>query len=105
MKESAKVNKEDVGCATNEDNFAIQISGLTKKFGNLTAVDGVNLSIKKGEMLSLLGPNGAGKTTTIKMLCCLLEPTAGTATVMGYDMQKSRWRLKRLLVYHLKKLR
>jgi len=97
MKESAKVNKEDVGCATNEDNFAIQISGLTKKFGNLTAVDGVNLSIKKGEMLSLLGPNGAGKTTTIKMLCCLLEPTAGTATVMGYDVQKEPLAVKEII--------
>ncbi|HOP95710.1 MAG: ATP-binding cassette domain-containing protein [Dictyoglomaceae bacterium] len=89
MKESTKANKED--------NFAIQTSGLTKKFGNLTAVDGVNLNIKKGEMFSLLGPNGAGKTTIIKMLCCLLKPTAGTATVMGHDVQKESLEVKEII--------
>jgi ABC-2 type transport system ATP-binding protein len=60
---------------------------LTKKFGELTAVDGLDLKIKEGEIFALLGPNGAGKTTTISMLCGLLEPTNGTATVNRFDVR------------------
>jgi len=97
MKESTKVNKGNMSCPTNENDFAIQTFAITKKFGNLTAVDGVDLSIKSGEMFSLLGPNGAGKTTTIKMLCCLLKPTAGTATVMGHDIQKEPLAIKEII--------
>jgi ABC-2 type transport system ATP-binding protein len=97
MKESTKVNKEDMSYATNENNFAIQTFDITKKFGDLTAVDGVDLSIKRGEMFSLLGPNGAGKTTIIKMLCCLLKPTAGSATVMGLDVQKESLAVKEII--------
>jgi len=59
---------------------------LTKKFGNKTAVNLLNLTIKKGELFSILGHNGAGKTTIIKMLCCLLKPTSGTALVLGHDI-------------------
>lgn len=67
---------------------AIEATGLRRSFGDLTAVEGIDLSIEEGELFSLLGTNGAGKTTTIKMLCCLLEPTAGTATVMGHDITR-----------------
>jgi len=88
--ESAKISNE-------KNNFAIQTFGITKKFGNLTAVDGVDLSIRKGELFALLGPNGAGKTTTIKMLCCLLKPTAGSATVMGHDVQKETLAVKKAI--------
>jgi len=66
--------------------FAIRTSSLSRSFGKFVAVDGVDLSVEHGELFSLLGPNGAGKTTTIKMLCCLLRPTGGTATIMGYDI-------------------
>ncbi len=62
---------------------AIQINGLTKVFKKRTAVDGLNLSIEKGEFFALLGQNGAGKTTTIRMLCCLLAPTSGDAVLLG----------------------
>ncbi|MFA5859278.1 MAG: ABC transporter ATP-binding protein [Elusimicrobiota bacterium] len=62
---------------------AIQTIDLTKKFKGRTAVDTLNLTIKKGELFALLGLNGAGKTTTIKMLCCLLSPTSGTAVLLG----------------------
>jgi len=54
----------------------------------VTAVDGVNLSVERGEMFGLLGPNGAGKTTLIKLLCTLVVPTAGTARVNGYDLRQ-----------------
>ncbi len=62
---------------------AIQTTGLTKQYKNLTAVDNLNLEIRQGELFSLLGVNGAGKTTTIKMLSCLTKPTAGDAKVGG----------------------
>jgi ABC-2 type transport system ATP-binding protein len=69
------------------NNLAIEVSGISRKFGDFTAVDRVDLDIKKGELFSLLGPNGAGKTTTIRMLCCLLRPSGGTATIMGHDIR------------------
>ncbi|HSB47397.1 MAG TPA: ATP-binding cassette domain-containing protein [Candidatus Bilamarchaeum sp.] len=64
----------------------ISIRNLTKKFGTLTAVDGISLEIKEGEIFGLLGPNGAGKTTTISMLVTMRKPTAGSATVNGFDV-------------------
>ncbi|GAI39899.1 unnamed protein product [marine sediment metagenome] len=70
------------------DNLAIQTFNLTKIFNGLVAVDGIELNIKRGELFALLGPNGAGKTTAINMLCCLLKPTSGTATIMGYDINQ-----------------
>ena len=65
---------------------AIETMDLTKKFGNLTAVDNVNVQVEEGEIFGLLGPNGAGKSTTISMLCTILKPTFGTAKVNGYDI-------------------
>ena len=62
---------------------AIEIKGLTKRYGDLLAVDNLSLTIEEGELLSLLGVNGAGKTTTIKMLSCLTAPTAGDACLNG----------------------
>ncbi|MBR4852915.1 MAG: ATP-binding cassette domain-containing protein, partial [Clostridia bacterium] len=56
---------------------AIEIKGLTKRYKDVTAVDGLTLSVREGELFSLLGVNGAGKTTTIKMLSCLTQPTEG----------------------------
>jgi len=74
---------------------AVQTFKLTKKFNGLVAVNGVDLEINKGELFSLLGPNGAGKTTTIRMLCCLLKPTKGTASVLGYDVVKAPFAVKK----------
>ncbi len=65
----------------------IELEGLTKQFGTLTAVDGVTLAVRPGEVLALLGPNGAGKTTTVRMLAAILKPTAGTARVAGFDVR------------------
>jgi ABC-2 type transport system ATP-binding protein len=82
---------------TNGNRFAIQTFSLCRKFGDLVAVDGIDLSINKGELFSLLGPNGAGKTTAIKMLCCLLRPSSGTATVMGRDIHEDPMAVKQII--------
>lgn len=66
---------------------SITTKTLTKVFGHFTAVDSLNLNVRGGELFGLLGPNGAGKTTTVRMLCTLIEPTSGTATVAGYDIK------------------
>ena len=66
----------------------LETAALTRRFGNLTAVDGLNLTVAEGDIFGLLGPNGAGKTTVIKMLTTLLPPTAGTATVAGFDIRR-----------------
>ena len=76
---------------------AVQTFKLTKEFDGLVAVSGVDLEIRKGELFSLLGPNGAGKTTTIRMLCCLLKPTRGTASILGYDVVKTPFAVKKLI--------
>ncbi|TFG99291.1 ABC transporter ATP-binding protein [Candidatus Thorarchaeota archaeon] len=67
----------------------VVISGLTKKFDDLIAVDHIELNVPKGSIYGLLGPNGAGKSTTIRLLCTLLKPDDGTATVSGFDVIKS----------------
>lgn len=68
---------------------AIETHNLTQKFGDLVAVNHVNLQIEKGELFGLLGPNGAGKTTFIHMLCTILPPTEGTAKVAGFDIHQN----------------
>jgi ABC-2 type transport system ATP-binding protein len=67
---------------------AITVTGLTKKFGNLTAVNNVSFTVPEGEIFGYLGPNGAGKTTTIRILTGITAPTAGTATILGHDIQR-----------------
>jgi ABC-2 type transport system ATP-binding protein len=64
----------------------VDVEGLTKKFGDTTAVDGLTFHIDRGEIFGLLGPNGAGKTTTIRMLCCLISRTSGEARIAGYSI-------------------
>ena len=75
----------------------IVIKGLVKKFGDITAVNNLNLEIHQGEMFGFLGPNGAGKTTTISMLCGLLKPTAGSAKIAGFDIGKELQKVKELI--------
>lgn len=76
---------------------AIQAVGLTKKYKGVTAVDGLDLSIRSGELFSLLGVNGAGKTTTIKMLSCLTQPTSGDALLGGMSIKKDPAAVKRII--------
>ncbi|MGV9477910.1 ATP-binding cassette domain-containing protein [Gordonia aichiensis] len=72
--------------STPETQNAIEARDLRKSFGEMTAVESVSFSVKKGSILALLGPNGAGKTTTVNMLCTLLRPDGGTASVAGHDV-------------------
>ena len=81
------------------NDYIIQTSGLTKRYGDLTAVDGLDLSIRRGEVFGLLGPNGAGKTTTTLMLLGLTEPTSGTATIAGHDCTREPIAVKGMVGY------
>ena len=76
---------------------AIIVKDLVKQFEDVTAVDGLSLEIKQGELFGLLGPNGAGKTTTINILSGILEPTKGTAIVAGFDVTKNLEEIKQII--------
>ncbi len=77
----------------------IEVTGLTKLFGNLVAVNNLSLEVLEGESFGLLGPNGAGKTTTIKMLTTLLLPTSGSAKIGGYDVVKNAYEVRKIIGY------
>jgi ABC-2 type transport system ATP-binding protein len=81
------------------NNIAISASGLSRRFGSLVAVNNVDLEIPAGTIYGFLGPNGSGKSTTIRMLCGLLTPSAGVATVMGMDTRKESEALKQQIGY------
>jgi ABC-2 type transport system ATP-binding protein len=77
----------------------IDVHGLTKKFGDKTVVDNVDLNVAAGEIVGFLGPNGSGKTTTIRMICGLLKPTAGEGTCLGHDIIRESEAIKREVGY------
>ncbi len=77
----------------------IEVRSLTKKFGDLTAVNGISFDVKHGEAFAFLGPNGAGKSTTIKMLITLLKPTSGTALINGFDLVHNSSNVRRDVGY------
>lgn len=77
----------------------IEVDKLKKDFRNFTAVGGISFSIKKGEIFGFLGPNGAGKSTTIRMLCGLLLPTSGKASVGGFDVYRQSEQIKQNIGY------
>ena len=87
----------------NNDEFAISTSGLTRRFGSLVAVNDVDLKIPTGSIYGFLGPNGSGKSTTIRMLCGLLTPSAGTASVLGMDTSRDSEKLKQQIGYMTQK--
>ena len=82
-----------------EDRIILETHGLTKKYGPVTAVEDLNLSVRQGEVFGLLGPNGAGKTTTTLMLLGLTEPTAGRALIQGFDCTRQPIQVKKLVGY------
>lgn len=82
-----------------EDNYAISVRGLTKRFGSFTAVDHISFDVGRGEIFGFLGANGAGKTTAMRMLCGLSRPTAGAGTVAGCDINTQSEMIKRRIGY------
>jgi ABC-2 type transport system ATP-binding protein len=78
---------------------AIETFDLSRHFGSFTAVDNINFYVPKGEIFGLLGPNGAGKTTTIRMLCGIIRPSAGNASVLGFDIRKDAEEIKKNIGY------
>ncbi len=78
---------------------AIRIQSVTKKFGEITAVDNLSLEVQKGEMYALVGPDGAGKTTTIRMLCGITSPTSGEMSVLGFDVKKQIGEVRKRIGY------
>ena len=87
----------------NHDNFAITASGLTRHFGSLIAVKDFDLQIPAGSIYGFLGPNGSGKSTTIRMLCGLLTPSSGSASVLGLDTRRESEKLKQKIGYMTQK--
>jgi len=80
-------------------DHAIEIAGLRKTFGTFTAVDGIDVTVEKGQIFGFLGPNGSGKTTTIRMLCGTMRPDSGTALVLGEDVVRHPDRVQRRIGY------
>ena len=83
----------------NNQILPLEVQGLTKKFGDFTAVDRVSFTVEPGEVFGYLGPNGSGKTTTIRMLCGLITPTEGTAKILGTDVIKEPEKVKPQIGY------
>lgn len=81
----------------NEPEIAIKTNHLSKHFGDRIAVNDLNIEIKQGEIFSLLGTNGAGKTTTIRMLCCLIQPTMGNASILDFNLNDSPLAIKNII--------
>src|SRR5579863_6548591 len=77
----------------------ITVTDLTKRYARHTAVDHVSFEVQKGQIVGFLGPNGAGKTTTMRMLTCFMPPTAGTATVAGFDVLEQPHEVKKHIGY------
>ena len=82
-----------------KEDFVISAKNLTKNFGSFTAVDHISFEVEKGEIFGFLGANGAGKTTAMRMLCGLLKPTSGEATVAGFDVFKEQEKIKKNIGY------
>jgi ABC-2 type transport system ATP-binding protein len=84
-------------------DLAIDVTGVTKRFGDKTVVNAIDLSVRRGEIYGFLGPNGSGKTTFIRMLCGLLTPDAGSGTCLGYDVLTQQAEIKRHVGYMTQK--
>jgi ABC-2 type transport system ATP-binding protein len=82
-----------------DGKWVIETHNLTKRFKKVTAVDGLSLSVRRGEIFGLLGPDGAGKTTTIRMLCAIMDPSEGSARVAGFDTVKQPEEIKKRIGY------
>ena len=83
----------------NDSDVVVETEGLTKRYGEFTALDSLTMRIGKGQILGFIGPNGAGKTTTIRILVGLLKPTSGFARIAGADCLQESHKIKRLVGY------
>src|SRR5438105_13160516 len=86
-------------CSVCGHNNMIKVEGLTKRYARTVAVDNISFEVEKGQIVGFLGPNGAGKTTTMRVLTCFLPPSAGTATVAGYDVLENPMEVKKRIGY------
>jgi ABC-type multidrug transport system, ATPase component len=77
----------------------IKVEGLSKRYARNTAVDNISFEVQKGQIVGFLGPNGAGKTTTMRMLTCFLPPSAGSASVAGFDVLEQPFEVKKRIGY------
>jgi ABC-2 type transport system ATP-binding protein len=84
---------------SNKNDLAIETHSLTRRFKNVVAVDNLDLAIRRGEIFGLVGPDGAGKTTTIRLLCAIMSPSDGSATVAGFDVEKDAEKIKKRIGY------
>src|SRR3954470_9485146 len=84
-------------------DFVIDVAGVTKRFGDKTVVNGIDLQVRRGEIYGFLGPNGSGKTTFIRMLCGLLTPDGGDGTCLGYNVRTQQAEIKRHVGYMTQK--
>jgi ABC-2 type transport system ATP-binding protein len=82
-----------------DNGIAVEVQDLRRTFGEFVAVDGISLTVKKGDIFGFLGPNGAGKSTTIRILCGLLMPTGGSGTVGGFDIIREPEAIKKIIGY------
>jgi len=78
---------------------SVEVKNLIKNYGNIKAVKGISFTIDKGEIFGLIGPNGAGKTTALRVISTLLQVTAGSVTIMGYDVEKQPGEIRKLISY------
>ncbi len=94
-----RLRKADVHLSVANSAFMIKVQELTKRYARTTAVDQISFEVAKGQIVGFLGPNGAGKTTTMRMLTCFLPPSAGTATVAGFDVLEQPLEVKKRIGY------
>src|ERR1700761_8296156 len=85
--------------AMSGNDIALRIENLTKKYNDFAALSGLDLEVKKGEVLGYLGPNGAGKTTTIRLLLGLIKPSAGSSQIFGIDSQNNKVEAHKRVAY------
>jgi ABC-2 type transport system ATP-binding protein len=95
----SSLKTESISLQNEQAEFVLETRLLTRRFGSLTAVDQLTISVEPGEIFGLVGPNGAGKTTVIKMLTTLLPPTSGNASVVGYDIAHRSGQVRRVIGY------
>jgi ABC-type multidrug transport system ATPase subunit len=96
---TARMNGSDAAAAHESARAAVEVQGLTKRFGTVTALDAMSFDVSAGELFGFIGPDGAGKTTLFRILVTLVVPDAGSATVLGDDVVRDLWKLRRRVGY------